>query len=338
MNSILVTGASGMLGRRLVQRLVAGGHDVRGLARSDAAAATVAAKGATPVRGDVTDAGSLFAAVRGSDVVVHCAGIVGNNPMRKPYAVNVTGTQNVIAAARAGGVSRLVHVAAAMSLLGGRHPIVDADESWPLNEPRFSGYAASKTVAERSIHAANSPSLSTLVIRPGWVWGDPGDPQAQATADAVRAGRMRLIDAGRHHIVTSHIDNTVEALCRAVNHDRPGGSYFVFDDGTITIADFLRQLMAAHELVLPEASMPGRLAAVLARAMDLGWRVGRRPGDPPVSRLLVALNAGPFVVSDALARDELGYAPVISRADGMIALRQARHAQRQGQGHLASPA
>ncbi|MEP6628930.1 MAG: NAD-dependent epimerase/dehydratase family protein [Lapillicoccus sp.] len=334
----MVTGASGRLGGRLVQRLVADGHDVRGLARSAAAEAAVAGTGAAPVRGSLTDPASLDTAVGGCEVVVHCAGVVGSSSRRQPYAVNISGTENVIAAARAGGVSRLVHVGAAMSLLGGRRPILDADESWPINEPGFSGYAASKTVAERAVHAASSPSLSTVVIRPGWVWGDLADPQAEATADAVRVGRMRLIDGGGHRIVTSHIDNTVGALCQALDHGRPGGSYFVFDEGTVTLADFLSQLMGTYGLTLPRASMPGPLAGVLARAMDLGWRVARRPGDPPVSRLLVALNAGPFVVSDALARQELGYRPAISRAEGMTALYEARRSQSEPQGRSAAPA
>jgi nucleoside-diphosphate-sugar epimerase len=131
---------------------------------------------------------------------------------------------------------------------------------------------------------------------------------------------MRLIDAGRHRIVTSHVDNTVEALTLALDHGRPGHAYFAFDDDTVTIAEFLGQLMAAHGLTLPAATVPAPAARAMATAMDAVWRLTRRPGDPPITRLLVALNSGPFLVSDQRSRDELGYRPILTRAEGMARL------------------
>jgi nucleoside-diphosphate-sugar epimerase len=101
----------------------------------------------------------------------------------------------------------------------------------------------------------------------------------------------------------------------------PGGhgarGYYVFDDGSTTIRDFLAGLVEAHGLTLPEASIPGPVAASLARALDLAWRLTRRAGEPPITRLLVELNRYPFLISDARARQELGYQPVITRQQGM---------------------
>jgi nucleoside-diphosphate-sugar epimerase len=94
---VLVTGASGTIGRRLVPALVAAGHQVRAMTRSDAAAQTAAAAGADPVCGDVTDPASLSAAVRGCQVVIHAAGRMGASPALEPFwPVNVTGTRNVL--------------------------------------------------------------------------------------------------------------------------------------------------------------------------------------------------------------------------------------------------
>ena len=318
---ILVTGASGMLGRRLVERLVRDGSEVRGLVRSEAAALIVERAGAMPVAGDVLDPDSLHRAAHGCDHVVHCAGAMGASPRVAPFAaVNVDGTANALAAAAAAGVTRFVHVGAAMCLLGGRRPIEGADESWPIHEPSVSGYAATKTRAERSVLAASTERLATVVVRPAWIWGTPDDPQAKATADAVRAGQMRLIDSGRYSIVTSHIDNTVEALILALERGRPGRAYFAFDDETVTIADFLGQLMTAFGLTLPAATVPALAARTMAAAMDAIWRLTRRPGDPPITRLLVALNSGHFVATDQRARDELGYRPILTRAEGMARL------------------
>ncbi|HLN68633.1 MAG TPA: SDR family NAD(P)-dependent oxidoreductase [Streptosporangiaceae bacterium] len=154
---VLVTGASGTIGRRLVPALVAAGHQVRAMTRSGAAAQTAAAAGAEPVHGDVTDPASLSAAVRGCEVVIHAAGRMGGSPAVEPFLpVNVTGTQNMLTAAAEAQVRRFIYLGAAMSLLGSPRPITGADESWPLQQPRCSGYAASKTRADQAVLVSRS--------------------------------------------------------------------------------------------------------------------------------------------------------------------------------------
>jgi nucleoside-diphosphate-sugar epimerase len=317
---VLVTGTSGTIGRRLVPALVAAGHPVRAMTRSDAAAQAAAAAGAEPVRGDVTDPASLSAAVRGCQVIIHAAGRMGASPAVEPFwPLNVTGTRNMLAAAAGARVRRFVYLGAAMSLLGSPRPITGADETWPLQQPRCSGYAVSKTRADQAVQAANSTQMATVVIRPGWVWGTADDPSAASFVQAMRVGQMRLIDGGRHRIVATHIDN----LIHAIDHGVGGRGYYVFDDGSTTIRDFLTGLLQAHGLTLPEATIPGPAAAGLARALDIAWRITRRPGDPPLTRMVVELNRRPFLVSDARARVELRYQPVITRQQGLQRLRDA---------------
>src|SRR5262245_36500678 len=166
---LLVTGASGTIGRRLVVALVAAGHQVRAMTRSDAAAQTAAVAGAEPVHADVTDPASLSAAVRGCEVVIHAAGRMGASPAIRPFLpVNVTGTQNMLTAAAEARVRRFIYLGAAMSLLGSPRPVTGADESWPLQQPHCSGYAASKTRADHAVRAADGTQMTTVVIRPGW--------------------------------------------------------------------------------------------------------------------------------------------------------------------------
>ena len=82
---MLVTSASGTIGRRLVPALVAAGYQVRAMTRSDAAAQAAAEAGEEPVHGDVTDPASLSAAVRGCQVVIHAAGRMGASPAVEPF-------------------------------------------------------------------------------------------------------------------------------------------------------------------------------------------------------------------------------------------------------------
>jgi nucleoside-diphosphate-sugar epimerase len=327
---VLVTGASGTIGRQLVPALVTAGYQVRAMTRSGAAARTAAAAGAEPVRGDVTDPASLSAAVRGCQVIIHAAGRMGASPSVGPFwPVNVTGTLNMLTAAAQAQVRRFIYLGAAMSLLGSPRPITGADETWPLQQPRCSGYAASKTCADQAVRAANSSQMATVVIRPGWVWGTPDDPSTASFVQAARAGQMRLIDGGRHRIVATHIDNLIHAIGLAIDHGASGCGYYVFDDGSTTVRDFLAGLLQAHGLTPPEASIPGPVAAGLARALNVAWRITRRPGDPPLTRMIVELNRGPFLISDARARQDLRYQPVITRQQGTEQLRHAMRATMQ---------
>ena len=318
-HAVFVSGASGFLGSRVVPELLASGNRVRGLARSERAAAVIAALGAEPIAGDLADLEAMTDAMKGCDLVLHLAARFreGGSPAAY-YRDNVVGTEQMLAAAQAAGVRRFVMVGAAMCLLG-NGPIENADESWPLGEPRFSSYARTKTIADRTVLRANRDGFTTCVVRPAWVWG-PGDPQGEAVVEAARKGQMRLIDGGVYPIVTSHIENTVRGVTLALERGRGGEAYYVFDDGLTPIGDFIGQILAASGLAKPTNAIPRKVAWVVGSLMDAAWTLLRRQGEPPVSRLLVALNGGPFLVSDAKARRELGYSPVISRKDGFARL------------------
>jgi nucleoside-diphosphate-sugar epimerase len=116
-----VTGGSGFVGGHLIRRLVGGGWRVAALARSEPASARVRSLGATPVTGSLADVAKMTAGMDGCDVVFHCAAMVGSwGDPAQLRSTNVDGTANVVAAARAAGVRRLVHLSTESVLLDGR--------------------------------------------------------------------------------------------------------------------------------------------------------------------------------------------------------------------------
>jgi nucleoside-diphosphate-sugar epimerase len=144
-----VTGGSGFIGARLIERLARDGWSIRALARSDAAAARVREAAADPVRGDLADRAALERGARGADVVFHAAAKVQDwGDWRDFRRINVDGTKAVLAAARAAGVRRVVHVGTEAALLRGQ-PLVYADERTPLAFHSPSPYPATKAEAER---------------------------------------------------------------------------------------------------------------------------------------------------------------------------------------------
>jgi nucleoside-diphosphate-sugar epimerase len=323
--TVFLTGGSGFVGKHLIPALVGRAYRVRALARSNEASRAVAGLGAEPVSCDLADQASLTTALSGAHAVIHgAARFKHGGPYAAYYQDNVVGTNHLLAAAQAAGVARFVHVGAAGCLLGGK-PILDADESWPLQELRYSSYFRTKTISDRAVLAANRPGFLTCVVRPGWIWG-ADDPVADELAEVTRHGRMMFVDGGKYPIVTSHVDNTVSCLLLALERGAGGQAYFVFDEGTILIRDFICRLVATRGVAAPDKRVPYGVAFVVASLMEAFWAVARRPGMPPLTRELIKLNGGPFVVSDAKARRELGYAPVISREEGLHRLATAQPA------------
>jgi nucleoside-diphosphate-sugar epimerase len=217
-----VTGGSGFVGGRLLERLVRDGWAVRALARSDAAAARVREIGAEPVRGDVADAAALARGAAGAEVVFHAAAKVAEwGAWRDFRRVNVDGTKAVLAAARDAGARRLVHVGTEAALLHGE-PLVAADERTPLAFGSRAPYSATKAEAEAAVVGARG--IETIVVRPRFVWG-PGDTTlVPAMIEMIRTGRFRWIGGGRHRTSTAHVDNTVHALVLAADRGTPGAA------------------------------------------------------------------------------------------------------------------
>jgi nucleoside-diphosphate-sugar epimerase len=316
-----VTGGSGFIGGHLIERLAGDGWTVRALARSDAAAERVTAAGAEPVRGHLNDAGAVERGARGAEVVFHVAAKAADwGDWADFRRVNVEGTKEVLAASRAAGVRRVVHVGTEAALMHGQ-PLVHADERTPLALSSKAPYPATKAAAEAAVVAASGDGLETIVVRPRFVWG-PGDTTLMpALIEMVQSGRFRWIGGGRQRMSTTHVENCVEGLVLAADRGTPGAAYFVTDGEPVVFREFVTALLATRGLTAPGGSVPRPVATALAAACETAWRALPLPGAPPLTRFVVWISALECTLDDSRARAELGYAPVVTREAGLAALR-----------------
>lgn len=320
MPSAFVTGGSGFVGGALIERLRGEGWDVLALARSDAAAGAVEERGATPARGDLDDPAALAAAASGCEVAFHAAAKAEDWGDPDDFErVNVRGTENVLAACRAAGVRRLVHVGTEAALMAGQ-PLVDVDEDAPLRPDSSALYPATKAKAERAVRAANGSGLETVVIRPRFVWGRGDTNLLPAIVELVRSGRFRWIGGGRQLTATTHIDNTVEGLWLGATKAAAGAVYFVTDGEPVVFRDFVSRLLETQGVEPPGGSVPTAVAKAAAVALERAWRLLRRPGRPPVTRFSVWASGLECTIDISRARTEIGYEPVKSRDDGLAEL------------------
>jgi len=315
---VFVTGGSGFVGGALVRRLLADGHHVRALTRSDESAAALAEAGAEPVRGDLHDLAALRVGISGCELAYHAAALVSDwAPWSAFERSNVEGTRNVVRACELAGARRLVHISSVSVILAGL-PLRNADETWPLQPHSRALYGASKAQAEVVVGEASG--VETVIVRPVLVWG-PGDRTIRpGFAAAIRDGRFTWIDGGRHLVSTTHVDNAVHGIVLAAERGRPGQAYSIADGESISFRAFLTGLLATAGVVPPERSLPLWLARVLAAGSETTWRVLRRPGRPPLARTVLSLTGFERTIEIGKARRELGYEPVRTRPDGLAEL------------------
>lgn len=320
---IFVTGGSGFVGGHVIEALVARGHEVRAMARSDASARTVERYGAEAVRcalGAVEPAHIIGDDEAGCDAVVHCAAFVEEWGTREQFWTgNVEGTAQLLAAARDAGVRRFIFIGTEAALFDG-HDLVGVDEETPYPARQRFLYSETKAEAERRVLAANAPGFTTISIRPRLVWGPRDATVLPVIVEMANAGRFTWIDHGRARTSTTHVANLAHAVALALEAGRGGEAYFVADEGERSMHDFLSALARTRGVTLPERSISGALARTLAALVEGTWRLFRLRRRPPLTRFTASMMSASVTVRTDKAGAELGYAPIVSVDEGLAAL------------------
>ncbi len=321
MPSAFVTGGSGFIGGRLIERLRTDGVTVRALARSDAAAARVRERGAEAVPGDLGDEAAMRAGADGCELAFHAAAMLGDWGSREEFERgNVEGTRNALRACADSGVRRFVHVGTEAALLAG-DPLVEVDETAPLRPDSPALYSSTKARAEQLVLDANRDRFETVVVRPRFVWGRGDTTLLPTMVELVRSGRFAWIGGGRHRTSTTHVDNVVEGLVLGASRGVPGNAYFVTDGEPVVFRDMVGDLLATQGVQTPSRSIPVAVAGALAAGGETSWRLLRLPGRPPLTRFAFWVSSQECTIRIDKAREQLGYEPVRTLAEGLEELR-----------------
>jgi nucleoside-diphosphate-sugar epimerase len=303
-----------------VARLVGEGTTVRALARSEESAARVAALGAEPVRGDIGDRPSLIAAAEGCDVAFHLAAHLGEwGPWEHFERGNVEGTRNALAACEEADVRRFVHCGTEAALMAGE-PLVNVDETAPLRPDSSAPYPATKAKAEQAVRDASREDFETVVLRPRFVWGKGDTTLLPEMVATIEAGKWAWVGGGRNLTETTHVDNVVEGLILAAGKGRPGEAYFVTDGEPVVFREFVTAMLRTQNVEPPDRSLPAWTAAPLAKVSETAWKLLPLKGDPPMTTFRSWLLTQECTIDTTKARAELGYAPVVTRDQGLASL------------------
>jgi nucleoside-diphosphate-sugar epimerase len=270
---ILVAGATGTLGRPLVTALVDAGHDVVGLTRTAAKERAIRQLGATPVVADALDAEALLSAVRSAapEVVVHLlTALPTGGPTKESHFAATNrlrrrGTANLLAAATAAGVRRLVAESVVYAFGFGDHGTVPLTEVAPLRPPgRASAelVASARALEHQVLEASRRGDIEGIVLRYGLLYGaETGSTQAMV--DRLRKRRMPLMGRGDGVASWVHVSDAVRATVAAIDRGQPGEIYHIVDDQPAAWRNYLPHMACVVGAPAPR-SLPVWLTRMIA--------------------------------------------------------------------------
>jgi nucleoside-diphosphate-sugar epimerase len=313
---ILVTGGTGFVGQHLVRALIERGHRVWMLGRHFDRAGPLIEIGATRVQADLRDRAAIMAACAQMDAVYHTGAL--SAPWGRGadfHAINVGGTEHVIAGCVRHNVGRLIAVSSPSVLFNGRDQYLLTDAA-PYPARFISTYSATKKLAEDRVNAAIRQGLPALIVRPKAIFG-PGDTTLlPRLIQAARLGRLPQIGAGRNLVDLTYVDNVVHALLLALDASAAlGNTYTITNDEHVLLWDVIKA-------VLRQLGIPAQLRRIpVAAAMIAAWLMEARAhvtgSEPRLTRYSVAVLARTQTYDITAARRDLRYAPTVSVAEGI---------------------
>ena len=297
---VLVAGATGAVGLKLVPQLIAAGHAVVGTTRTAAKAEAIKRMGAEPAIADGLDAGAIRNVVIAAkpDVIIHqmtdLAAVTDLRHFDRAFAttnrLRTQGTDFLLAAAREAGVSRLI----AQSFCGwtygrsGESVKTEADALDPDPPEELRRTLEAIQYLEGAVTSSENPE--GIVLRYGSFYGPDTGMLSRAMIDQLQRRRVPLIGGGGGRWSFIHVDDAAAATVAAIERGKPGSIYNIVDDEPAEVSEWLPVLAA-----LVGARPPIRVPAWLGRLFA---------GEHLVA-MMTEVRAG----SNAKAKQELGWQP-----------------------------
>jgi dihydroflavonol-4-reductase len=301
---VFLTGGSGFVGGALLRGLVARGREVRALARSPEAEAAVRSAGAEAVAGDLGDAAALRRGMAGCRVAFHAAGV---NALCLPdlsemYRANVDGPVEVVRAAAAAGVRRVVHTSSAVAI--GEPAGTTATEQTPHRGSYLSQYERSKHLGEQAVLAEGKRlGVEVVCLNPASVQGPRRTAGTARLLIGYLSGRLRwAVDATLSLVF---VDDCTAAHLVAEARGRPGERYLV-SGATLTVREALEVLGSVVGEERRIRFLPAWAATTGATVVGGLWGLAGRPA--PVCREMARVARHGAAYDGSRATRELGLA------------------------------
>ncbi len=321
--NILVTGGGGFLGKAILKKLSKKKLSLTSFSRKfypDLEKMDV-----IQIQGDIADKKALVKAFRNIDAVFHVAakpGIWG--AFEDFFRINVTGTQNVIAAGLENNIKQLIYTSSP-SVIFDEYDMENVDESVPYPNNYLAPYPETKAMAEKLVIKAVKKGLNTIIIRPHLIWGPEDNhllPRIINKADKLkRVGRIDdLVD-------TIYVDNAADAHILASqklleNPSLSGNVYFVSQDEPISKWKMIDAFLDVAGLPPIKGHVSAKSAYIAGSFFEFVYTLLKIKKEPPMTRFVAKELATSHWFDISKAKKELGYYPKVSTKEGIQRLKK----------------
>jgi nucleoside-diphosphate-sugar epimerase len=313
LGAVLVTGATGFTGGRLVRRLRQLGHRVRAFVRPGSNVQPLLDQGVEIFEGDLTKPEDVARAAEGIWKIFHIAAVfrTAGHPDSYYYDVNVGGTENVLKAARRQGVERVIHCST-IGVHGDVSEVPSTEES-PYNPGDI--YQVTKLAGEQLARDAFADGLQGTVVRPSSIYG-PGDLRMLKLFRMVHNGRFRMFGSGGVFFHMVYIDDLVDGMLLCAEKPEALGQVFIMAGPRyITLDEMVTLVAEAVGVPAPKGKLPLwplMMAAVACEAVCRPLHV-----EPPLYRRRADFFRKNRAFSCEKARRILGYEPRVDPREGI---------------------
>ncbi len=312
---VLVTGGSGFLGSWVCELLSKRGDSVRALVRKTSNTKQLRSlEHVELASGSVEDARSVDAAATGCDAIIHCAGLVKARNDEELTRVNVTGTANLIDAAKKHGIKRFIHV----SSLEASGPSKSGEPVSLEQESPVTAYGRTKLAGEKVALAARG-DLHVVVLRPGAIYG-PRDMEILEAFKSVKRGLLPTVAGGVARGSFVWGPDCAAACLRALDlaEKIPSGSIYFVDDGgpPVTQKEFLEMIEdAMGRRALVRLSLPKSVLKTVAFGVEA---FGKASGKAVMlTREKANMLLQHFVCESSRTQKDLGWKPEVPLGEGV---------------------
>lgn len=316
--TILVTGATGLVGSAVARRAIESGYDVKVVVRPSADRSLLGDLSVQYVEGDLAKPESVSAAIAESDIVVHSAAHVGDwGPAEKYRAINVVALEHMLTAAeRARRLKRWIQVSSLGVYPAGDHH--GTDETMPTDIKGLDGYTRTKAEAEQVLrHHMEQYKLPAVILRPGFIYG-PGDRHAiPRLIELFESGKIKFIGDGKKLLNNTYVGNLVNAIFLAMeNDDALGETFNIRDRRLVTREEYLMTVGSYLEKPRP-GSVPLWFARLAVPFIEGAAKLMGKRTAPILTRARIKFMAANLDFSIEKAQRVLAYDPQVDFREGM---------------------
>ena len=316
MKTVLVTGATGFLGKYVIEELVEHGYQIRAFGRNSKVGRSLENSSVSFFQGDLTKADDVLEACKGMDLVVH-AGALSTvwGPWEDFYQANVLGTKYVLEGCRQTGIQRLVYVSSPSIYAAPKDQLAIKESDAP-EENNLNNYICSKLASEKLFK--DYPDVPSIILRPRGLFGIGDTSILPRVINLSQKIGIPLIGDGRQLMDMTCVENVALAIRLAWEApDAKGEVYNITNGEPRAFRDLLEESLTGLGYPIKYRKLPAALLSGIASSLEFLYKTLNLKGEPALTLYTYYLLRYSQTLDISKAEKDLGYHPKISISEGI---------------------